>query len=253
MKGQPLITLSIVSHGDADKIGHLLASLQKHEPDTGRFEIILTDNLGNNLPQFDPGPWESIRTIRSEQQGGFAYNHNRAFEAAKGEYFAILNPDLIFENPVFDELLTSLQTHHADLIAPQIIDTNGIIQDSARSLPTPNELIRRRMPDYDSEGQELDANGFIHPDWIAAMFWLMGSDVYRQLGGMDERYRLYFEDVDFCTRARLKGMKIVVDTKAQVQHDAQRSSRKKLYYLFLHIQSAVRFFTSNVYHQARRR
>jgi GT2 family glycosyltransferase len=85
------------------------------------------------------------------------------------------------------------------------------------------------------------------------MFWLMGSDVYRQLGGMDERYRLYFEDVDFCTRARLKGMKIVVDTKAQVQHDAQRSSRKKLYYLFLHIQSAFRFFMSNVYHQARRR
>jgi GT2 family glycosyltransferase len=69
---------------------------------------------------------------------------------------------------------------------------------------------------------------------------------------MDERYRLYFEDVDFCTRARLKGMKLIVDSQAQVRHDARRSSRKSFYYLFLHTQSAVRFFTSPVYRQALR-
>jgi len=83
------------------------------------------------------------------------------------------------------------------------------------------------------------------------MFWLMPSDVYRQLGGMDERYRLYFEDVDFCTRARLRGIKVLVDTQVQVRHDAQRSSRREVYYLFLHMQSAMRFFTSSIYRQAR--
>ena len=67
---------------------------------------------------------------------------------------------------------------------------------------------------------------------------------------VDEKYRLYFEDVDFCTRARLKGMKLLVDPQIQVRHDAQRSSRRKLYYLFLHTQSALRFFTSPVYRQA---
>ena len=253
MNNKLLITLSIASHGDAEKVRCLLSSLQKQESNTKKFQIILTDNLGNELPEYEPNPWASLRIIRNTKPQGFAYNHNRAFEMAKGQYFAVLNPDLVFDNSIFDKLISSMQLHHADLIAPQIIDTNRIIQDSTRSLPTPMELIRRRLPGYHFISPEPDDDGLIHPDWIAAMFWLMPSDTYRALQGMDERFKLYFEDVDFCTRARLKGMKIVADTNLQVQHDAQRSSHKKLYYLFLHVQSAFRFFISPVYRQARQK
>jgi hypothetical protein len=256
MKSQPLITLSIVSHGDADKIGHLLTSLQKHEHeavDAGRFQVILTDNLGSDLPEIEEGPWASLHIIRNKQQRGFAYNHNRAFEMATGKYFAVLNPDLVFDNAVFDKLLSSLQTHHANLIAPQIIDTNGAIQDSVRPLPTPIELIRRRIFAYHFETPKLDADGIIRPDWIAAMFWLMQSDTYRTLNGLDEKFKLYFEDVDFCTRARLQGMKIIMDPNLQVRHDAQRSSRQNPYFLSLHLLSALRFFISPVYRQARKK
>ena len=252
MTNDSLITLSVVSHGDAAKVGHLLASLQKHEQATTRFQLILTDNLRDNLPDFDPTPWAFLHILRNERQMGFAKNHNRAFELAQGRYFAILNPDLLFEQAIFERLITSLHNHQADLIAPQIVDENGAIQDSTRPLPTPLELFRRRLPGYKSRAFQPDHKGMLQPDWIAGMFWLMYSDVYRQLGGMDERYRLYFEDVDFCTRARLKGMKLLVDSEAQVRHDAQRSSRRNLYYLFLHTWSAVRFFTSRVYRQALR-
>ena len=252
MTNEDLITLSVVSHGDAGKVGNLLASLQEHEQATTRFQLILTDNLGDNLPDFDPTPWASLHILRNERQMGFAKNHNRAFELAHGRYFAILNPDLLFEHAIFERLITSLQNHRADLIAPQIVDESGAIQDSTRPLPTPLELFRRRLPGYKPSAIEADHQGMLQPDWIAGMFWLMYSNVYRQLGGMDERYRLYFEDVDFCTRARLTGLKLLVDSQAQVRHDAQRSSRKSLYYLFLHTWSAVRFFTSGVYRQALR-
>jgi len=252
MTNDNLITLSVVSHGDAGKVGSLLASLQEYEQATTSFQVILTDNLGDNLPDFDPTPWGSLHILRNKHQMGFAKNHNRAFELAQGRYFAILNPDLIFEQAIFERLITSLHNHQADLIAPQIVDESGAIQDSTRPLPTPFELFRRRLPGYKSKAIEADHQGMLQPDWIAGMFWLMDSDVYRQLGGMDERYRLYFEDVDFCTRARLKGMKLLVDYHVQVRHDAQRSSRKSLYYLFLHTWSAVRFFTSGVYRQALR-
>jgi GT2 family glycosyltransferase len=251
MTTENLITLSIVSHGHAEKVGHLLASLQKYE-DTPRFQLILTDNLKDNLPDFDPVPWVSLHILRNDHQAGFAQNHNRAFKLAQGKYFAILNPDLIFEQPIFEKLINSIHTHQADLIAPRIVDENGLAQDSFRTLPTPLELIRRRLPGYTFKPYQPDQAGLIHPDWMAGMFWLMNSDVYRKLGGMDERYRLYLEDVDFCTRARLAGMKLLVDSKVQIRHDAQRSSRKNLYYLFLHLQSAIRFFTSPVYKQALR-
>lgn len=246
------ITLSIVSHGDAGKISHLLASLQKHEQAAARFQLILTDNLRDELPDLDPAPWASLHILRNDHQVGFAQNHNRAFKRAQGRYFAILNPDLIFEQPVFEQLITSLHTHRADLIAPKIVDENGATQDSFRRLPTPLEIIRRRLPGYKFEAFPPDREGLLHPDWIAGMFWLMDSDVFRRVGGMDERYRLYFEDVDFCTRARLQGMKLLVDSQAQVRHHAQHSSRKSLYYLFLHMWSALRFFTSPVYREVRR-
>ena len=245
------ITLSIVSHGDAEKIGHLLASIRKHEADTAQFQLILTDNLRDDLPDFDPLPWASLQILRNERPVGFARNHNRAFKLARGKFFAILNPDLTFEQPIFERLITSIQTFQADLIAPQIVDENGIVQDSYRTLPNPLELIRRRIPGRKFETFQPDHQGMIYPDWMAGMFWLMQSDVYRRLGGLDERYRLYLEDVDFCTRARLNGMKILVDTQARIRHDAQRSSRKNIYYLILHMQSAMRFFTSSVYRQAR--
>ena len=244
-----LITLSIVSHGDAGKVGHLLASLQKHEQAAARFQLIITDNLRDDLPDLDPSPWASLHILRNDHQMGFAQNHNRAFKLAQGKYLAILNPDLIFDQPVIEQLIIRLHKHQADMIAPKIVDENGTAQDSFRALPSPFEIIRRRLPGYKFKPYQPDHDGLIRPDWLAGMFWLMDSDVYRKLGGMDERYRLYFEDVDFCTRARLAGMKILVDSLAQIRHDAQRSSRKNPYYLFLHIWSAVRFFTSPVYRQ----
>ena len=250
MNSESTITVSIVSHGDASKVEHLLESLRKHEPDPKRFQIILTDNWGNDLPEFDPARWGSLNILRNRASQGFARNHNNAFKLAQGRYFAILNPDLVFERPIFDKLLDRLKTHQSAIVAPYIVDTNGTIQDSFRTLPTPLEIVRRRLPGYKFEPFHPDRDGLIHPDWTAGMFWLMRSDVFRALGGMDERYRLYFEDVDFCTRARLKGIEILVDASVQIRHDAQRSSRKKLYYLLLHSQSALRFFASPVYRQA---
>lgn len=251
MKNDSLISLSIVSHGDSEKISSLLASIKKNESDTQRFQLILTDNLGNDLPDFESTPWASFDMIRNKKQLGFAQNHNHAFKLATGKYFAILNPDLIFEAPIFDSLLNTLEKHQVDLITPKIVDEKGFLQDSFRDLPTPLKLIQRRLlGEKIEESFQVGVNGLIYPDWIAGMFWLMNSNTFRRLGGMDEKYRLYFEDVDFCTRARLNGMKILVDSKIQIRHNAQRASRKSLYYLFLHSMSAIRFFTSAVYRQA---
>jgi GT2 family glycosyltransferase len=252
MTSRPLLTLSIVSHGHGNMIARLLTSLQEHETYTNRFQLIITDNLKEDLPAIAPSPWHSLHILRNLHPQGFARNHNQAFKHAEGEYFAILNPDLLFIQPVFESLLHRLRHAQAHLIAPQIVDANGAPQDSTRPLPTPWDILRRRLPGYKYQPPIPDSAGLIYPEWMAGMFILLASDTYRQLGGMDERFRLYFEDVDFCARARLQGMRLMVDTRLQVRHDAQRASRKHPYYLFLHLQSAVRFFTSPVYKNIKR-
>jgi hypothetical protein len=109
------------------------------------------------------------------------------------------------------------------------------------------------LPGYHFIPPAANVDGLVEPDWIAGIFMLMKSETYREINGLDEKYRLYFEDVDFCARAKLAGLKLIVDTNTRIQHNAHRASRRKLVYLLWHIQSAVRFFTSPTYKKVVRR
>jgi N-acetylglucosaminyl-diphospho-decaprenol L-rhamnosyltransferase len=243
---EPLVTVSIVSHGDSRKIVRLLESLCAYEQTSSK-QIIVTDNLGNELPEFDHSPWFSLHILRNERPCGFSRNHNRAFQLAVGSYFCVLNPDVVFKEAVFTQLLQRLKTLQVDIVAPLIVDSRGIIQDSFRDIPTPLEILLRRLPGYKFNYSIAESTELIQPDWISGIFLLMRSDIYRELDGLNDTYRLYFEDVEFCTRARLAGLKLAVDTNVRVQHDAHRASRKKLTYLLWHIQSAIRFYISPIY------
>jgi N-acetylglucosaminyl-diphospho-decaprenol L-rhamnosyltransferase len=246
---KPLVTISIVSHGDSNKIFVLLESILTFEQ-TDSIQVVVTDNLGYEFPEIDPSPWFSLHILRNDRSHGFSRNHNRAFQLAKGSYFCVLNPDVVFKEAVFTQLLQRLEALQADIVAPLIVDSRDIIQDSFRDLPTPLEVLLRRLPGYKFDHSIAQSTELIRPDWISGIFLLMRSDTYRELDGLNEKYRLYFEDVEFCTRARLTGLKLAVDTNIRIQHDARHASHKKLTYLLLHIQSAVRFFISPVYWKA---
>jgi len=248
---KPLVTVSIVSHGDSKKVSHLLASIRKHEL-AASIQVIITDNLGNEIPDIHGSPWGSFHILRNEQNRGFAHNHNHAFQLAKGEYFCVLNPDVIFIQSIFSKLFERIYVLQADIIAPLVVDAKGMVQDSFRDLPTPLEIVRRRFPGYTFDSTIAESSDVIEPDWMPGIFYLMRGSTYRELGGMNEKYRLYFEDVEFCTRARLAGLKLLVDTSIRVQHDAHRASRKKLIFFLWHIQSAIRFFSSPIYRTALR-
>ena len=216
-------------------------------------QMIVTDNLGSQFPDQDGSGWGGFLILRNQRPQGLARNHNAAFRHARGRYFCILNPDVVFIQKIFRPLIRHLEADESNIVAPLVVDSQGAPQDSFRNLPTPMELVQRRLlaslpaPDLPA------SSGSITPEWIAGVFLMMKSDVFGRLGGMDEKYRLYFEDVDFCTRARLMGFSLLVDKDLSIRHDASRSSRKDTRYLFWHLQSAFRFFTSGVYRQARDR
>ena len=249
-KSLPLLTLSIVSHGDVEKLPRLLKSIQRHE-EAHRLQVIITDNLGHELPDVNASYWADFTILRNTKKKGFAHNHNQAFKIAKGKYFCILNPDIIFTEPIFSALIEHLEKNPA-IISPLIVDEKNILQDSFRKFPSPVGILKRRLPGYSFSPLPPDKTGVIHPDWIAGMFMLMRSENYKRLGGFDERYHLYFEDVDLCARARDLGLLPLVDTNLHIQHDAQRSSQKNFRYLLWHIQSAIRFFRSQVYKDLKR-
>ncbi len=88
----------------------------------------------------------------------------------------------------------------------------------------------------DREGQADFA-----PEWVAGMFMLFRSRDFQDLGGFDEQFFLYYEDVDICVRAWQKGMRILACPQVSVIHDARRDSRRSLRHLRWHLGSMARF------------
>ena len=249
MAKQPLISISIVSHGQGDMVLRLLQSIRDYETEDD-LEIIITENLlgeSGFLNGFNDRP---ITKIVNDNIKSYAANHNQAFGEATGEYFCILNPDAIIIEPVFQALIENIENGRADIVAPLVVDSIGEIQDSYRPLPTPfSILIRIAGLKQSQSNPPLDDP--IYPDWLAGIILFMRREIYSNLNGMDERYRMYFEDVDFSSRARIAGNMIMLDPSRKIVHDAQRSSRQNPSLALRHFSSGVRFFKSDVYKQVR--
>lgn len=241
----------MVSHGDSAPLQTFLRTLILHEP-AEKIQLIVTDNLGQDLAALDPTPWHSLTIIRNERPAGYAANHNAAFAMAQGEYFCVANPDVCFTQPVLQTLLGSIHAGDGAIAGPLIVDSNGLVQDSFRDLPSPAQILGRGLRRWAPLRHFVVHGQLLRPDWIAGIFLVLRSDTFARLHGFDSRYHLYFEDVDLCTRARLTGLPSVVNTTVRVEHDARRSSHRQWRYLFWHLQSMGRFFMSPVYWEARR-
>ena len=243
------ISLSIVSHGNIESVASLLADLARLA--RADIEVILTLNLPEALPaRFEQLPF-ALKVIENAVPKGFAANHNAAFAVCASDHFVLLNPDIRLLDDPFDILLSLLADAPGSIAAPLVLNEAREIEDSARNFPTPFVLLKklagkvfRRSPARDV----LRVNGDLaEPDWVAGMFVMVPRGVYQRLHGLSERYHLYYEDVDFCARARLAGCRILVSRRAKVIHQAQRASHRSARYLIWHMQSACKFFTSGAY------
>ncbi len=243
------LTLSIVSHGHCTHVATLLQHLARL--DRSDFEVILTQNL----PEPEPVALETlpypVRRIQNPTPKGFGANHNAAFLESAGDYFVILNPDIELPDDPFGPLLELAQRDSLNICAPVIVDTDGRVEDSARNFPTPYGLFKRllcrlvgRPIAPDSLRQDADT---LQPDWVAGMFVMVPRTIYKQLGGFNDSYFLYFEDVEFGARARLAGCHILVSKRARVIHQAQRDSHRRLRFMWWHLRSAAKFFLSPEY------
>lgn len=228
-----MIALSIVSHGQGAIAGALLDCIIGD--DTGLIsQVIYT----RNLPQDDgvekrtglPGR----EIIDNPRPKGFGANHNAAYQRCRAPWFCIMNPDISWKTSPFPALLSCAGNDYS-LVAPAIVDAMGRPQNTARRLYTPGELLRQKW-------RPLNAGD--GADWLAGMFLLFRSDRYRSIGGFDERYFLYIEDVDICTRLRLAGHRLKQCPEASITHDARKTSHRSFRYSIWHIQGMLRYWAS---------
>jgi N-acetylglucosaminyl-diphospho-decaprenol L-rhamnosyltransferase len=183
-------------------------------------------------------------TVVRRERAGYGAAINTGAKLAVGDYLTVLNPDIrFFGEDVVPRLMAHFDDPSVGLVAPALQLLDGRLQDSARRTPTPLNLAVRRRLDRDN-GAVRQAGDV---DWVVGACFIVRRDLWDAIGGFDESYFLYFDDVDLCTRVRRAGWRVRFDPTVVVQHAWQGASRKSLTAPATrhHITSAARFFARN--------
>lgn len=203
--------------------------------------VVLTLNLPEPEPVPPPGGWPFVlQVIHNPRPAGFGANHNRALAGAAEPFVCVLNPDVVLHgSDPFPVLVQVAGLSGTGCAYPAQVDAQGCPQDSERALPTPWALWRRRaLRQHESQ-----------VDWVNAACLVLPQPVWEALGGFDESYFMYCEDVDLSLRVRLAGLALV-RAPVQIEHSGQRASHRRWVHLQWHVRSLLRLWRSPVYRQA---
>ena len=240
----PTVAVSIVSHRHGGQVMQLLCKLHALcRLHVGHVVLIINVPEPTLVAQVEARQWAfELTVLQNPQPKGFGANHNAAFRHSKLEYFCVLNPDIDFDVDPFADLISKLVDPRVGCSFPVQVDVAGQLQDHARSVPSPAALLER----YSPFGVSRQTQHQSKPDWVNGAFMLFRGRVFKQLGGFDERYFMYCEDVDICLRLQLAGYGLSL-SGLKVTHAAHRSSRVNLTHLAWHVVSLMRLWTSASY------
>lgn len=238
----PNVCISIVSHLHGDELFQLIEKIELLCVGTVR-QVILTLNVPEPelLEKIGSHSWRfGVKVIENDKPKGFGDNHNSAFQLTLEKFFCVLNPDIDFDKDPFPDLINTFKDALTGCAFPVQLGKDGRIQDYIRQVPSPLALFTRHF------GKRIIAREQGKPDWVNAAFMLYDAKIFRLLGGFDERYFMYCEDVDICLRLQLAGFKLS-QSAAIVVHAAQRNTRKSLKHLKWHVTSLIRLWISPAY------
>ena len=137
-----------------------------------------------------------------------------------------------------------MERNHCAVVAPLITDPAGSTEDSARRFPTAASLVAKALSRAPALDYEIGSAAF-SPDWVAGMFMLFQSQAFQAVGGFDERYFLYYEDVDICARLRRADYDVRRAPGAAAVHDARRASRRDWQHRAWHAGSMLRYLLTS--------
>jgi N-acetylglucosaminyl-diphospho-decaprenol L-rhamnosyltransferase len=241
------VTVSVVSHGHGAEVLALLEGLASRCALLVR-QVILTLNVPEASVETALAgrawPFE-LTMLRNAAPKGYGANHNAAFRVCGQPYFCVLNPDVVAGEDPFPALLQACVASGGALAYPRQLARDGTPQDYARLVPTLPDLLRRH----------LLRTPFVppaRPDFVTGACMFFEARVYGAIGGFDERYFMYCEDVDICLRLQLAGH-VLAPAACDVVHEAHRASRSSLRPMIWHISSLLRLWTSKAFHDYRRK
>ncbi len=227
------LSVIIVNYRGWGKLRECLDALSGYIGKKYISEVIVVDNNSAD-GKIDPfsEEYRSFRFIRNDKNGGFAYGCNRGARESSGNYLLFLNPDTIAGGNAADLLLEKAKGNERDfIISCRQKDKSG---DESIAfghflapgyLTGPGRALNRLLNGAMNRLKSTGVGNPVHPDWVSGSVIMIRRDFFERLGGFDEDFWMYFEDMDLCKRAREKGGEILYYTDLSIEHMHGGSSR----------------------------
>jgi N-acetylglucosaminyl-diphospho-decaprenol L-rhamnosyltransferase len=229
-------TIVIVTHNSAAHICKCLKSILSGKHQVSANNIILIDNNSSDdtiALAAKYGPF----IIKNTSNLGYAKAANIGIMASKSEYVLLLNPDVCLKKDTIQKMLAFMKHNpRCDIQGPRLLSPTGKLILSCRRFPTFRAMIGRRLNIFRKEVNAHLMVSFDHSSPIA-VDWVSGACMlFKRKFMLDERYFLYFEDVDFC-----HGKRVFYNPGAVAYHGSQRDSAKRLSMFIIHLVSMLKY------------
>lgn len=220
-------------------------------------DIILVDNKSpDNSGELLAKRFPRINTLITGRNPGYGGGVNRGAQAAKdADFYLILNPDTYFEDNNIAEAIKAFENNpELGVLGLNLYYPDGRLQYSARMFYSVFSIILRRTPmrKYFPFRQINDnhlmksswSDGCFDADWVIGTGFIVRAKAFQEIGGMDEGYFMYMEDVDLCARMWLNGWRVQAIPGVHLIHQHLRASSKGLLnkHHRYHLASLMRFF-----------
>jgi GT2 family glycosyltransferase len=221
------LSVIIVSWNVRDLLFECLKSLFTTKQDIN-FEVIVVDNNSTDgTVSLVAKDFPQVRMIVNDENEGFAFACHQGVDLARGRYYLFLNDDtVVTENALADSLDCLKRRKQAGVLGCRILNSNGTTQPSVRKLPTCYDMaiillkLHNFFPgllhDYLCDDFDYQKEGQV--EQVMGAFFLTTRTVWKKLGGFDRNFYIWFEEVDYCLRARNSGFEIIYFPGAKIKH-----------------------------------
>lgn len=187
-------------------------------------EVIVVDNASTDDSRVElPVRFPEVRFLWLPQNRGFGYANNRGAEKATGDILFFLNNDTLLTGdiiPVMSRMLN--EDRSIGIAAPKLLNEDGSLQVSSGAFPSIAAEWRTKL----SVGN-ISAHALLQPDWVTGAAFFIRREVFQAIGGFDEEYFMYFEDVDLCKRVADQGLTIRYIPECSLIHLGGKSYGKQ--------------------------
>ena len=251
----PIIDIVVVDYNTGQLIRECLESIKDHPPQLGRIgRVVVVDNASLNVTaKYTKSLELPLHMIRNEWNQGFAAACNQGAAGSTADYLLFLNPDTrLCRNSLTKTIsfMEEMNSQNIGILGIQLVDENGNICLSCARFPTPGRFLSKLIgldllfPFFPPSHfmSKSDHKKSKEVDQVMGAFFLVRRELFEFLGGFDEQYFVYFEDVDFSLRAKKAGWTSYYLADVQAYHKGQSSSKQvKAERLFYSLRSRIQY------------